>query len=149
MGVRVLRTPVSAPTADSFCEPFGGTLHRECLDLLIPFNERYLKFVLKVWVTHFNHARPHMSLGPGIPAALRPPAQESAHRHRIPKGYTVRRAAVLGGLPMSIGSRKSLRELRMDFLRSTGLPIPRQDRHRSELRTLVPVSEEDQTSACL
>jgi hypothetical protein len=37
MGVRVLRTPVSAPKANSVCERFGGTLRRECLDFLIPF----------------------------------------------------------------------------------------------------------------
>jgi transposase InsO family protein len=98
MGVRVLRTPVRAPTANSFCERFGGTLRRECLDFLIPFNERHLTLVLKTWITHFNIARPHMSLGPGIPAASSPPAQESAHRHRIPAGHTVRRSAVLGGL---------------------------------------------------
>jgi putative transposase len=98
MGVRVLRTPVRAPRANSFCERFGGTLRRECLDFLIPFNERHLKCVLKSWIAHFNHARPHMSLGPGIPAASRPPAQEGAHRHRIPAGHTVRRSAVLGGL---------------------------------------------------
>jgi putative transposase len=55
MGVRVLRTP----TANSFCERFGGTLRRECLDLLIPFNERHLKFVLNNWIAHFNHSRPH------------------------------------------------------------------------------------------
>ena len=29
MGVRVLRTPLSAPTTNSFCERFGGTLRRE------------------------------------------------------------------------------------------------------------------------
>jgi putative transposase len=98
MGVRVLRTPFRAPTSNSFCERFGGTLRRECLDFLIPFNERHLKLVLNSWIAHFNHARPHMSLGPGIPAALRPLAQESSHRHRIPAGNTVRRAAVLGGL---------------------------------------------------
>jgi hypothetical protein len=39
-----------------------------------------------------------MSLGPGIPAALSPQPPESAHRHRIPEGHPVRRAAVLGGL---------------------------------------------------
>ena len=98
MGVRVLRTPVRAPKANSMCERLGGTLRRECLDFLIPFNERHLKTMLKTWIAHFNHARPHMSLGPGIPAALRPPAPESAHRHRIPGGHAVRRAAVLGGL---------------------------------------------------
>ena len=98
MGVRVLRTPVRAPKANSVCERFGGTLRRECLDFLIPFNERHLKFVVKARIAHFNHARPHMSLGPGIPAALRAPAPENDHRHRIPAGHAVRRAAVLGGL---------------------------------------------------
>jgi hypothetical protein len=84
--------------ANSFCERFGGTMRRECLDFLIPFNERHLRQVLKMWVAHFNHARPHMSLGPGIPASLRPQPPESAHRHRIPAGHAVRRAAALGGL---------------------------------------------------
>jgi len=98
MGVRVLRTPVRAPKANSVCERFGGTLRRECLDFLIPFNERHLKAVVKTWIGHFNGARPHMSLGPGIPAASRPPAPESAHRHRIPGGHAVRSAPVLGGL---------------------------------------------------
>ena len=95
MGVRVLRSPVRAPTANSFCGRFGGTLRRDCLDFL-PFNKRHLKFVLKAWIAYVNNARPHMSLGPGIPAALHPPAQQSAHRRRIPAGHTVRRAAVLG-----------------------------------------------------
>jgi transposase InsO family protein len=98
MGVRVLRTPVRAPKANSVCEHFGGTLRRECLDFLIPFNERHFKAVLKIWIRHFNGARPHMSLGPGIPAASRPPAPENDHRHRLPAGHAVRRAALLGGL---------------------------------------------------
>ena len=98
MGVRVLRTPVRAPKANSVCERFGGTLRRECLDFLIPFNVRHLKVVLKAWITHFNHARPHMSLGPGIPAAWRLPAPENDQRHRITPGHAVQRAAVLGGL---------------------------------------------------
>ena len=89
MGVRVLRTPVRAPKANSVCERFGGTLRRECLDFLIPFNEPHLRFVLKAWIAHFNHARPHMSLGPGIPAALRASALENDHRHRIPAGHEI------------------------------------------------------------
>ncbi len=98
MGVQVLRTPVQAPKANSLCERFGGTLRRECLDFLIPFNERHLKFVLNSWIGYFNHARPHMSLGPGIPVALSPHAWESTHRHRTPAGHVVRRVAILGGL---------------------------------------------------
>ena len=82
MGVRVVR----------------GTLRRECLDFLIPFNERHLKLILKSWVTHFNHGRPHMSLGPGIPAPLEqaPPANED--RDSVPAGHLIRSTAVLGGL---------------------------------------------------
>jgi putative transposase len=53
MGGRVLRTPVRAPKANSLCERFGGTLRRESLDFLIPFNERHLRFVLKTWIAHF------------------------------------------------------------------------------------------------
>jgi transposase InsO family protein len=40
LGVRVLRTLVRVPMANSVCERFGGTSRRECLDFLIPFNER-------------------------------------------------------------------------------------------------------------
>ena len=67
-------------------------------DFLIPFSERHLKFVVKSWITHFNHGRPHMSIGPAIPAPLRQSPPESPHRHQIPSGYKVRSTAILGGL---------------------------------------------------
>ena len=51
MGVGVLRTPVRAPKANSVCERLGGTLRRECLDFLIPINERHLKMTIKEWGT--------------------------------------------------------------------------------------------------
>ena len=98
MGVKVLRTPVRAPKANSVCERFGGSMRRECLDYLIPFNERHLRFVLKAWIGHFNSARPHMSLGPGIPSGLLAPVLINEHRHRIPDDHEVRHVAVLGGL---------------------------------------------------
>lgn len=98
MGVRVLRTPVRAPKANSVCERFGGTLRRECLDFVIPCNERHLKLILKSWVTNFNHGRPHMSLGPGIPAPVCPSPPLSTDRHRIPAGHVNRSKPVLGGL---------------------------------------------------
>jgi transposase InsO family protein len=66
LGVRVLRTPVRAPMANSVCERFGGTLRRECLDYLIPLNERHLKMSVKEWGLHYNRGRPHSSLGPGL-----------------------------------------------------------------------------------
>jgi transposase InsO family protein len=98
MGVRVLRTPVRAPRANAICERFGGSLRRECLDLLIPFNARHLQLILRAWVQHFNQGRPHMSLGPGIPAARRQPPPGNEQRHRIPAGHVIRSLAILGGL---------------------------------------------------
>jgi putative transposase len=97
MGVRVLRTPVRAPKANSVCERFGGTFRRECLDFLIPFNAGHIKSVLESWEQHFNHGRPHIGLGPAIPAPLRPPL-ESSTCHQIPPGLGVRSTAILGGL---------------------------------------------------
>ena len=98
LGVRVVRTPVRAPQANSVCERFGGTLRRECLDFLIPLNERHLKLTLKSWVAHFNHGRPHMSLGPGIPVPPPHSPPANGNRHCIPAGHVIRSTTVLGGL---------------------------------------------------
>jgi transposase InsO family protein len=46
MGVRILRTPVRAPLANSVCERLVGTARRKCLDLLIPLGERHLRRTL-------------------------------------------------------------------------------------------------------
>ena len=37
----VLKTPVRAPQANAFCERLVGTRRRECLDFVIPLNERH------------------------------------------------------------------------------------------------------------
>src|SRR5262245_5505134 len=66
MGLTVLKTPVRAPQANAFCERLIGTIRRECLDFVIPLNERHVRSVLLEWVTHYNHGRPHTSMGPGI-----------------------------------------------------------------------------------
>ena len=41
MGLRVLKTPVRTPQANAFCERLIGTMRRECLDWVIPVNERH------------------------------------------------------------------------------------------------------------
>jgi len=98
LGVHVLRTPVRAPKANAFCERLVGTVRRECLDFLIPLSERHLKAILKVWVSHYNGGRPHMSLGPGVPLVLQQPVSDNAPRHKLPAGRAVRSRAILGGL---------------------------------------------------
>jgi len=85
MGLRVLRSPVRAPRANAFVERLHGTLRRECLDWLIPLNERHVRLILREWVEHYNHGRPHSSLGPGIPDPPDGvPAEPQPHRYRLP-----------------------------------------------------------------
>ncbi len=98
LGVRVLRTPLRAPTANAFCERLGGSLRRECLDFLIPLNERHLRMIVKEWGIHYNRGRPHGSLGPGIPEPSQESVPASDHRHKLPAGYRVRKTPLLGGL---------------------------------------------------
>ena len=59
MSLEVLPTPPRAPQANAYCERFIGTARRECLDWIIPLNERHLRRVLAEWMTHYNAERPH------------------------------------------------------------------------------------------
>lgn len=104
-GLRVLRTPVQAPKTNAYCERLVGTLRRECLDFLIPLSESHLRMILKEWVRHYNEGRPHMSLGPGIPAVPNNPNKEGIQRlrsrttrHRLRDGCGVTAKPILGGL---------------------------------------------------
>jgi hypothetical protein len=100
LGIKVLRSPVASPKANSICERVIGTIRRECLDWMIPMSEAHLRAILKSWVEHYNRGRPHSSLGPGVPD---PPAElailpKSESRHRMAAGAFVLAKSVLGGL---------------------------------------------------
>ena len=98
MGLTILRTPFQAPQANAFCERLIGTVRRECLDFLIPLNEKHLRGILREWVTHYNQGRPHSSLGPGVPQSESQIPQVNLAVHRIPEGHQVIAKPVLGGL---------------------------------------------------
>jgi transposase InsO family protein len=98
LGLVVLKTPYKSPQANSFCERLIGTARRECMDFIIPISEEHIRQTLKCWVAHYNRARPHSSLGPGIPDPRSPKAELQAQRHRIPKDYRVAVKSILGGL---------------------------------------------------
>lgn len=107
MGLHVLKTPARMPVANSICERVFGSLRRECLDLMIPLNEKHLYGILKEWVGHYNQSRPHMSLGPGIPEPIQTlPVPRQAHRHRMPSGQGVVTRSILGGLYHEYGLEK-------------------------------------------
>ena len=98
--LKVLRTPVRAPTANSCCERLVGTVRRECLDFMIPLNERHLRMTLRPWATHYNEGRPHSSLGPGVPekSSRSPLTGPKNHRHRLPRDCEIGAKDILGGL---------------------------------------------------
>jgi len=97
MNLRVLKTSPGVPQSNAFCERLIGTVRRECLDHVIPLNERHLRNVLGEWVPHYNHGRPHASLGPGVPEPSAPPAPRSV-AHHISHGHRVIARPILGGL---------------------------------------------------
>jgi putative transposase len=100
LGMTVLKSPQQSPKANAICERVIGTIRREYLDWLIPLSESHLRSMLKVWVTHYNGARPHMALGTGAPdppAGVVLPANERS-RHHWGARAVVRARSVLGFL---------------------------------------------------
>ena len=90
-GLRIVRTPIKAPLANSVAERFMGTLRRECLDRILIFGRRHLESVLKTYCAHYNGHRPHRSLH------MSPPVRKSLWSSDAPPRLVIRRD-VLGGL---------------------------------------------------
>ena len=59
--MRIIKTPVRSPRANSFAERYAGTLRRECLDHLLIYGERHLRQILAEYSRHYNEHRPHHS----------------------------------------------------------------------------------------
>ena len=60
-GMRIIKTPVRSPRANSFAERYVGTLRRECLNHLLIYGERHLRQILAEYSRHYNEHRPHQS----------------------------------------------------------------------------------------
>ena len=92
-GIRRIRTPVRAPSANAHVERWIGSVRRECLDRLLIVGRRHLEHVLRVYVRHYNRGRPHRALN------LEPPDAVAAARDGPPAPLTgVHRHDLLGGL---------------------------------------------------
>jgi putative transposase len=60
-GVRIIKSPVRSPRANSYAERYVGTLRRECLDYLLIHGERHLRKILTEYERHYNDHRPHQA----------------------------------------------------------------------------------------
>lgn len=84
--------------SNAHCERVIGTIRRECLDYLIPVNERHLRRIVREFAVHYNRGRPHTALGPGFPEPNQLKVTAGYHQHGLPEGYRVVKTSVLGGL---------------------------------------------------
>jgi putative transposase len=103
LGLKVITTPVRSPQANSLCERLIGTLRRECLDSIIPLSEGHLRTVLVSWMAHYNRARPHSSLGPGVPDPDSAFPHLQRHRHRFDRSASIVARPILNGLHHEYG----------------------------------------------
>jgi transposase InsO family protein len=90
-GARVIKTPVRSPRANAFAERFVRTARAECLDWAMVWSERHLDRVLRGFVAHYNHERPHRGLDLKVPVP-------DLSDHQFNGVGRIKRAERLGGL---------------------------------------------------
>jgi len=94
----ILKDPVRAPKANASCERLIGSLRRECLDWIIPLNEKHVRTLVREWAAHYNYGRPHTILGSGPDPPPRLPVERQIQRHEFPEGFMIKKQSILGGL---------------------------------------------------
>ena len=90
--------------------PVIGTIRRECLDYMLPLNERHLRRAVKEFVRYYNRGRPHSALGPEFRSHPRPRLQRvrtaTSWRRAIASPRRTRGTGLLAALtpPVSQGN---------------------------------------------
>ena len=82
-GLKVLKTPIRTPVANSFAERWIGTLRRELLDRNIIWNQHQLERLVVDYIEHYNTHRPDRSLHQRPPAPQHRPNAESQEPPRV------------------------------------------------------------------
>ena len=84
-GLKILKTPVRTPVANTFAERWIGSVRRELLDRTIIWNRRQLQNLLIDYTDHYNQHRPHRSLNQRPPMRLPPSLKTHPHHLRVVK----------------------------------------------------------------
>lgn len=61
-GVRCLKMPKQSPNLNAYAESFVRTIKRECIDKMVFFGERQVRYVVDQYVEHYNLERPHKGI---------------------------------------------------------------------------------------
>ena len=78
-GMKILKTPIRTPVANTFAERWIGTLRRELLDRTIIWNQHQLERLVVDYIDHYNAHRPHRSLDQRAPLGTKPPLAHPNH----------------------------------------------------------------------
>ena len=62
-GVRCLKLPRWSPNLNAHCESWVRAIKSECLNKMILFGEKHVRYVIENYVEHYLKERPHRVLG--------------------------------------------------------------------------------------
>jgi transposase InsO family protein len=62
-GVKCVRIPAQSPNCNPHAERFVETIKYECLNHLVLFGERHLRYVIREFMAHYHRERFHQGLG--------------------------------------------------------------------------------------
>lgn len=62
-GIKIKRLPAFMPVMNSFAESFVKSIKTECINKMIVTSEKQLRYIVKEYIEHYNHERPHRGLG--------------------------------------------------------------------------------------
>jgi transposase InsO family protein len=87
IGIKVIHLPYRAPNANAFAERWIRTVREECLDKVLIINERHLHQVMKDYIVHYNHQRPHQGIDQQTPIPfLTPDSHDKVCRQDVVGG---------------------------------------------------------------
>jgi len=72
VGIKTVKTSVASPNLNPFAERFVRSIKSECLNKMLIFGERHLRYVIENYVDHYHTERPHQGIGNNI---IEPPPQ--------------------------------------------------------------------------
>jgi putative transposase len=82
-GLKILKTPIRTPVANTFAERWIGTLRRELLDRTIIWNQHQLERLVTHYIERYNTHRKHRSLHQQPPTPQHPPNAKNLERPRV------------------------------------------------------------------